>query len=178
MNHRSTVILRIAGPALLVIVALYVRTLPGFMSFANANVLGVAILSIAATLAFAMAFAPLLGARRMLIGLAIVSCLAWALLFGSMFATCDKNMRIFIPELILVLFSASLLLQPVLGLCFVALSLAAAGLLKLWEQRRGTQLAVGQILGICVGLALVAPVATFAVMSAFGSHPVAGNCVI
>lgn len=92
---------------------------------------------------------------------------------GAMYAGCDVNMRPSIPEMVLLLFPAVLLIKWLGGLLGIATLFGLALLLENPIRRLDRKL-----LWLLVALTPLAGVVVYSIEVAHGAQPIPGNCVL
>jgi hypothetical protein len=131
---------------------------------------------ISLALIFVIAATPKTSIPIKMVGLLTLSETIFGCLTGLMYASCDENMRSFIPGMILIFWPLEFVQIPLTWIVFVLLGVMTI-VTASWIQRR-FRLNGGQIATLFItGAALVGPCA-YAIATAFGNHPTPGNCVI
>lgn len=124
-------------------------------------------------IAFVVAALPKMASAALYLLAAFVVTGGASAIMGSMYASCDVNMRPSIPELVLLLIPALLFMKWVGGLLALATLFGLALLLKSPIRQLDRKL-----LWLLVALAPFAGVAVYWIEFAHGVQPIPGNCVL
>lgn len=156
--------------------------LPQVVRFTNGHVREAGALSafVVVALCFTLAFAlaPRLGARKVLVGLLVTTAAFAGVSAGGLYATCDLAMRRFLPEMIAVLGSLALLVQPLWGFGFLVCVFALAAAIGWVEGRLQRRLGAVATAALVLVLALVSGGGSYLTATALGNRPTKGACVL
>jgi uncharacterized membrane protein len=133
-------------------------------------------LAIAFAFIAVIAVTPKMSIRTKVIGFVGLSAAVFAVITGVMFAGCDAGMRPFIPEMVLLFFPLGLIQTPLHWIVFVLLGVVAVATTRS-VQRRSRPLGIRSVAVLTCGTLLLS-LSSYGVATAFGVHPIAGNCVI